>query len=629
MPIDSTLQDTDSVISTRIARHKLGYKLHSALSDSRNTLIDAPTSLGKTYEVATTAWRDHPEKTGNQPVIHLHGTKTARDDAAAESRKNDVDCRVLRSGLDTCPTAQGEFDSELSTLDRMEASEWLTNAVEVRGYTFYEAHQAIADQLDGLPCTNGDESCAGLSDLPDQDAEDDELPGCDVIHATHSFAHVEPLVEQANVVFDERPSFTESVSIQRQSLIGAINEILAEAEGSMAWSNLVEAVRTQETARLEQYQSFIGGEEAGSTYRQYDHRDARDVAMATANAELWEGGTRYIGRANGLAVVFDEQGELQSIHNPPNLSDARCVVGLDAYPSVNMWRLNTVEELTPCQVLSESQRQAWRREHRGLRVTQIGDATRSYTEGWRGDVAEPKAKRIIDELRSHYGAKFRTAISSQEIHNDVEQMLSDSGADNPELMYFGDLKSDNAFEGESVGLVVGCIDPGDETVLDLLALRGLSAMPEYDDKGERAYGRGFVGEDSDAAAELIAAVREDNLAQAVGRYARRPESSCSEAEVYVWSDALPASLVDDTVPGIVNMPTEKRADVERYLRANGTVISRDVFESLNVGKTTANNYLQELVEQGVASISKGTGCNGAHEYTYQEGSFRRSIDLGF
>jgi len=409
MSTNNTSAET-TAISTQTARDKLEFYIHKALSNECHTLIDAPTSLGKTHTVATTEWRSYPDVTGGEPVVHLHATRKNRDNTADKSEQAGVESQTLKSGLDLCPVAEGEFDEELSTVRGQTASAWLNEAVERRGYTFHEAHSDLASRLNGLPCEAEDDGCPGSSRWqPIRD--EDGSPAFDVIHATHEFARVDDLVEDANVVFDERPSFGEDIdNRQHGTLCGAVNQLLREIEESMSWNKLVRAVQQGDDNRLSDYRERLSGDDMEPT-RWPTHRDARALVLAMSNAGERIRGRRYVGRAENTAVVLNQQAELSHVHRTPDLSAARCVIGLDAHPSLHLWRLNTVESLSRTEVLSPEARQRWRREHRGLRVTQVGTDTRPYTRGWRG-AGKAKAKRIINELRAEYGSEFRSCISS-------------------------------------------------------------------------------------------------------------------------------------------------------------------------------------------------------------------------
>ena len=53
----------------------------------------------------------------------------------------------------------------------------------------------------------------------------------------------------------------------------------------------------------------------------------------------------------------------------------------------------------------------------------------------------------------------------------------------PDTLHYGEEKSRNDFGDEDVCSVLGCIDPGDDYVLDLLAEAGLNAEPETTSAG--------------------------------------------------------------------------------------------------------------------------------------------------
>lgn len=631
-PANST--DITSAITTNHARTKLTKILHNALSQGTNTLIDAPTSLGKTHTVATTPWSDYPNLTGNQPMVHFHGTTDTRREAAQKSDEAGIKYAEVQSGLEICPVARGEFDGKVRSVDGKEPSEWLKHCVNARGFEFHAAHRLLENKLGSLPCQGCDGGCPSKNRWNGLLRDDSGDPVYDIIHTTHEFAHVPRLVEDVNVIFDEQPSFNSEVwgTLQESLLQNAVNAHLKEKERSMSWSNLIEAVCTQNNARLRAYREFFSDETSGwnNDKQQSRHNHTRAVAEALTNAKPTLTNKRYFGESGETRVVLDEQGTLRQVHQPPALSEARCVIGLDAFPSKLLWQLNTVEDLCLQQVLTAEDRKRWRIEQRGLYVIQVGEHVRSYTRGWRGDVAIEKAETIIAELTREYGSMLRTSISSKAIERDVQRMLSDADINAPiQTMHFGDLKSRNNFDGEKVGLVIGCNDPGDDRILDQLALCGLSALPELDENGERDYGREFVGPDADAAAEFLASVRENNLAQAVGRYARNPVDEESGATVYVWSSALPDTLTDDTVPGVISRVTDLKDEIQQYVRREKVVTKKQVAETVDTAGSHAYEVLQELLDQGIVTVSKGTGYYGADEYQYVSGKITRSVDLGF
>lgn len=406
-------------------------------------------------------WRDYPEVTGDEPVVHLHETAGTRDDAAAMSDTAGIKYAVLKSGMDICPVAEGEFDLELPSVEGKVPSEWFKSIVHNGGYTFRRAHQILERRFGGLPCGNGD-MCPSSRQWKNLLRDDNDQPPYDIIHATHEFAYVPSLMAGTNVIFDEQPAFNVEIKGQAVAFLhNSLNSLLAESDDDLSWVELIEAVRKQDTDRLDQYRDVLQNDRDGSNPadRRFIHGHTRVIGEAISNTEPVLKGRRYLGTARGCMVVLDRQGTLQQIHQPPDLSHTRCVIGLDAHPSIHLWQLNTVKNLQPKTILSPNDRQNWRRQKRGLHIRQIGRDTRAYTGGWRGEVAESKAASLIQELRRQYGSEFRTSISSKAIETDIQRMLINAGIEDPQTMHFGNLKSRNDFAGESVGSLPAVLIP--------------------------------------------------------------------------------------------------------------------------------------------------------------------------
>jgi len=165
-----------------------------------------------------------------------------------------------------------------------------------------------------------------------------------------------------------------------------------------------------------------------------------------------------------------------------------------------------------------------------------------------------------------------------------------------------------------VGLLVGCIDPGDKNILDLLALGGRSAWPEMTGtKGEgrtRKTGRSFEGPATDTAREILVSVREANIAQAAGRYARNPDSSDSSALVYVWSDVCPTSLTDEILGVSYHSISGKRKSVMRSLQ-EGNRTRSEIEDASGAEKSYTQECLNSFREEGLAEETKKAEKNGA------------------
>jgi len=625
------LTNSPNGVTTSEARDRLEDTLFSALESGENTLIDAPTALGKSHTVATTPWRDHLDIIGEKPVVHIHQTIDARDDAI-EDIPDEIDYHVLRGREESCPVARGNYDNELIAPDGSNPSDWFDQKCNVEEIPFSRVHRRLRKAIGCLPC-NQNGSCPAGSQWREWTTEDDE-PRYDVIHMTQKFAFVNGLIEGKNVIFDEQPDFEMSITEStRDHLRQSISNLLhRRSDGKYTISDLMTSARHRWEEPLEELTSLLEGEVTDEWLfsREETHRLAAKIGRAIASAKSISD-TRYCGRDGNLTVVFTDKGKLRYIHRRPALEQARCVIGLDAHPVNQLWKANTIDDLEQKAILSDTERDWWRQHERDLHIIRIGNARRSNSNGWQSDTEEDHADAIIRNLREKYGEAFRTAICASSVKDDVRRMLEAAGVAVPDLIHYGNEKSQNKFENESVGCLLGCLDPGDEPIFDWLALCGLEAEPETlieDGEVTRKPGRGFTGPDADAADDFLGSVRENHLAQSVGRYARNPSDKESGATVYVWSAALPDSLTDEVLTTAYTNVTEMRKEIAEYVRGSETPVTNlDIREEFGVVRKTAWESLTMMVDQGIATVSKGTGTDGADEYEYTEGELRTTVEF--
>ena len=585
--------------------------------------------------------------TGEKPVIHLSATRDARDEAAQAAREHGGEHKVLLSRHEACPVAAGDHDPrevadcddedrQVITIDGEPASSWLDRQCDAKGLPFSAAHQFLADHNDqgvDLPC--GGEGCGGITQWDDW--REGEYP---LAIVTHNFAHVPGLRTATNVVVDEQPDFTMDLSKDRveRAITAYLQEIDAPVQTWEAFISLVAYDGWGDDAAKErdQLRTCLDAEPDREWYLQ--ESDAHTLAPALARAIFHaedRGNGRRVGKtphepprldANAgdgdawnrvwVTVVLDEDNDVRTVRSAPDLSQARSVIGLDAHPARPVWAVNTVPHINTTEVLGREERQLWRRFERGLRVVQVGEATRPLASG---EYFQPDQVRALAEhLRAEYGAAFRTAISTKAVEGQLESLLEDAGVRDPGTMHYGEEKSRNDFAGERAGLVEGCIDPGDGMVLDLLAELDCEAAPEtvaVDGAEERAHGRGFEGPDADVATEVLASVRENHTAQAAGRYARDPENPDSHATVFVRTDAMPPGFADVQVNGIKWVFSDLQETIVDELReATGRLSAREVADRAGCSKAHARETLARLADQGAVQALEGVGEHGATIY---------------
>jgi DNA-binding transcriptional ArsR family regulator len=209
--------------------------------------------------------------------------------------------------------------------------------------------------------------------------------------------------------------------------------------------------------------------------------------------------------------------------------------------------------------------------------------------------------------------------------------MREVGVENAETMHYGEEKSRNDFGNDTVGLVNGSIDPGDDYVLNLLAECGLHAEPETveTEAGEvrRAHGREFVGDNAETAHEILASVRENHVAQAAGRYARNADDPTNTATVFVRTDAIPEGFADLQVPGVEWVATDTQRRIIKELRQRTDATARDLAEATDVSKRQVAKTLARLLDTGSVECREGVGKYGADVYS-TAGTPSGIVDLG-
>ena len=661
--------------TTNEARKRLQNRIFTAMRHGEDVVLPAPTALGKTTTIAKEPWLDHADITDENPVIHLSGTREARDVAAETSLDSGNELAVLKGRKERCPVAAGAHDPATDdedgpevvvTIDGIPASAWFDDVCDGRGIPFSTAHTYLAEHHDqghdDLPCCGGDAAeCPAVAQWNGVPRDEEGNPSVDIVHATHQFAHVPSLIRNCNVVFDERPDFAVGGDggFSNDRIQRAVAAFLKEAGAPVrTWEGFVQ---------LAQHDGY--GDDAANehevTETQLEHTPSREwylqepnahtVAPALAKA-IWHAlgddadtnGRRsatvphHPPRLDGQAhenegwnrlwvtVVVDANNRVRTVRAAPDLSLARCVIGLDAHPTVPLWQRNTRPDITVDTVLDPEERRLWRRFERGLTVVQVGDATRPLASGEYFN--EGGTRAVAEHLHETYGDDFRTAITAKSVEGRLRRILSEVGIEDPETMHYGEEKSRNDFGDEPIGFVNGCIDPGDDYVLDLLAEAGLDARPETsegpDGEERRAHGREFVGDDAETAAAILASVRENHVAQAAGRYARNADARTDTATVFVRTDALPPGFADFQVPGVEWVTTDKQRGIVTELRDRRQATAAEIAEATGTSKRYVAKTLARLKQNGKVTANDGAGAHGATVFSSDETTASGIVDLG-
>lgn len=616
-------------------RQALDSRLRTAIGNGEQVVIQSPTSSGKTYTPSTTRWRDDPELTGDQPVILFSKTTDARDSALASSETSYVSTTALYGRTDSCPLARGDYDkgneagnAPISAPDGGDPSAWFKMMCKDRGIPVSVAHSIFEDHADNrLPCCGDDTDCPSATQWTGIPRDDEDEFGYDVLHATHPFARVPQLIENCNLIIDELPDFTLDTDTGRwrKTVSSYLKAIDAPVQ---TWEGLMVRVTGTVDAGLDQLHDAL--EMPDTSWFRTDgnaHALAPGIVEAILTAEQrthgrWVGETRYTYPAlipghDGpeyeviLRIVFDDSYDIRLLQEVPDFSEARSVIGLDAYPTVPKWRANTVMSIETATVVDETDRHKWRRNARNLELVQVEDNKNTWTkENFNHD----KVGVLCTHLRREHGAMFRTGITSKRFKDDLQRCLMDAGVADPDTMYFGNEKSQNSFDSERIGLVAGCISPSDETLKDWLALLDRDATPKRETTDGHYRGQEWVGPDSDVAEDLLAEVQQDHVLQACGRYARSPQIPDDGATVYVLTNVLPEEYVDDSVEAITIFGDKQRQVLDYLSGSADGATAAEIAEQVDAGRNHVHNTLKRISDRSWIGIDEDGGRYNSRVY---------------
>lgn len=635
--------------------------MRELMAQEKFALIPAVTASGKSTNGAKTPWSSL-EETGGEPVIHLHGTKAARDGAVKKSEEAGVSYHVLYGRDEICETAAGKHNDCVNTPDGKPASDWINRQCgQEAGTTLSTAHAHLEEHNGGeLPCS----PCAAKTQYEGIPRNEDNDPTVDVIHATHQFAYVPSLIDNTNVIIDEQPDFSSDVSQEGEFTQQRIQKMVT------AWLNYLDAYaktwerfavfardgldRLEETIKADhdvEPEWFIEQAEAHTlapaiTEALFDALSSPADANGRHSATVTQDLTRFeeidandfrYSRTR-VTVVIDQNNRVQKVWNAPELGNARTVICLDAWPSMPEFHQNVGENLVLKELMTEGERERWRRFERGLEVVQIGDAARPAGSEYavKHYFNSKEVRVVIEWLRTIFDNDFRAVIAPSRVEEEMQKMMGDLGAEDSDewTMHHGEEKSRGEFSEEPVGFVTNCIDPGDDYVLDLLAAQGLDATPQTVDcsdcrgdgcqkcegTGERrARGRGFEGPDADKAQEILDGLRANHTNQCVGRWARKPGKKGVRSLVFVRTDTVDDIFVDKTVPDPWVFGEKQQAAID-YLRQDPDATLKQVKEGVEsqfdsgVTKESVRQTFEKLIRYGAAERSEGTGAYGADEY---------------
>lgn len=601
--------------------------------------VQGETGLGKTGTVIRTL----PELTDEEIVIALP-TKIARHEKYEEADELGYDPFEYKGRHDLCGVCCGDFNDELD----FEADQYINQQANKR-IKAQKAHDYLKDilDIDELPC----ERREGCPWKKQSDEYEDADP--DLTFVTHEMLRAGMFRDDTFVVIDEMPQYQMDIGADwndhsgpsRTHLRKACTSLLEELGAEItSWQRLVDELAADGTSQaLELTQQTLKTEHqpADEWYltTEWAHKMDMPILRALLTVEEIVRDRRYKGSVTWggddiynqaekmeVTVLLDEGYHLQRVWNTPNFRTTNSLLCLDAHPFELRWEANIGVDIDFVRALDKQEEKVWRRQERGLYVTQVGDARRPLT---RYDRFSPAMTRtLLTGIDAQANDTFRSAIVPKTIERDVLEMFEDLLNVDPMTLHYGEQFGMDNLGDEDIGAVLGHVDPGDDDVLDYLAYHELDAEPAEETCSEcggrnyiecsnpscqngvvRAHDRKFRGPDREEARDILNGVVQRQVAQALGRYARNPNDPTDTAHVFVWTSVVPDHLVDEYTEGVQSANDGKKLEVVKEMAGRDWVTVSDICDnlSIDVSRQWVHRVMMEYADEGHADINKTEG----------------------
>ncbi|UPM43164.1 hypothetical protein [Halocatena salina] len=252
------------------------------------------------------------------------------------------------------------------------------------------------------------------------------------------------------------------------------------------------------------------------------------------------------GVSRGVQCARDRNSGEMVILDPPRLTSAKQVVGLDALPTEKMWEAVYDCSFTTKQILPRDRLDTYLRDAFDMQLVQLADGSNLYSGGnvSSRDDKRFKAVRIIEDSTypviapkkalEEYRSRSNSSWFEQCIKSDPDCTTSEYSTGDLCALNYASITSSNKFAEESLGFVSGCPYPGDDIVTQWSVLCGEATEPNRSPDGGLT---GFTGFGDDIYRHFTS----NKVFQAILRFGRSDEIE-DTTTVYVNTQALPEFL---------------------------------------------------------------------------------------
>ena len=442
----------------------------------------------------------------------------------------------------------------------------------------------------------------------------------DVLLGTYRHAHREEWIENRNVVFDEFPgsAFLTTFNGKTEEIISAY---LQDVE--LPFDSFRDLLLNRDSAgdarihewKSEQHTSLSDTGHVRRSSQPVKHTLAPMATLALLEGEFLANNWLYADLGNGKRGTLNPQSNNWTFLLPPNLSEAKSVVGLDGTPNEGLWEQTLNEDVQSLPLLNREGKQEYIQNILGLDLIQT---TRHWKAINSGDGAAPPKDLALLEGVAQRAGESPAIISSQDALRQYRQNGLDSISEKVE--HYNNLKGMNTFEEERVGVILGSPHPGDGKIQKWCAFAGESAKVKTVD-GEEL--RGSQTDYGEYGNQVMNTFLHDEVLQAAMRFGRKDSDGTKGATVYIHTCAFPEWLPIEThIADIQSWNTEKDGmkdtiDAIQSLEEWKHVVwsSTSLYDNTSISNYWVRDRLDDLVDQGYINFEGRQGQGGTKHYT--------------
>jgi hypothetical protein len=629
--------------------------VQEACNANEPVLVEAPPNSGKTTSAIKLA------KQAERPVTYLAGRIDLYEQAEEWCEdQDDIRYERIPAPQRSCETFKGNTEASVEAVERLYA----------KGYSGRHIHLRFPEKM---PCGKSCEYFQAMERI------DKEIESIDFLIGHHSHCNRQQYVEDRIVIIDEFnpepflrsfpnkssgvvddpgeiiPEFLSTVATRDDEFpietYQDITDLLQNRDGPTEGTAAIEWFQTHKADRFSTQQSEFVEPSLEPYNRAHTYTPLLVFSLLCMERigpgielappldghldEVWEDA----GLSPTTKCLRDRNTGEMYVLEPPDLSSAAQVIGLDGTPTVELWNLLFAPEsgFNHEQVLSRDDFTTYLRSAMNMSLIQIGDGDHPYAGGNLSDLDRDRfaaiqalegeefslvsTKKALEQYRSEGMLdSFVKQSPVQDAEADSNRVSGDHQA-----LHYGTVKSSNDFEEESLGVVAGMPHPGDDLIQLWTGFCGESVeLAEHDDTAE-ASSLGELGE------KIYQHFAHNQVVQSVLRFGRDKSVYDDEgANVYISTYALPEWFDVGTEYNIRSKTKESAVlavlfeiyhDEDQVSHAFRTV--RQIYDAVeednrypNISERGVRNALDRLSSKEYISVREDAGKYAADLYRW-------------